>query len=170
MGLLNGKDKNGNDLALMFHYSGLPNYPTDGKFRNVQVTIDKTNNVLIFQENTVFGMKRRYKDITLSPDKIYSAKDEGIDREQISNGLAGAVVGGALFGGTGAVTGSIVEKGSKKTKVKTFFVIRYIESDDQRKYLLLRSGNGVRPDFIKQLKQIAEENSSLKPNDKPIEL
>ena len=90
--------------------------------------------------------------------------------EQISNGLAGAVVGGALFGGTGAVTGSILEKGSKKTKVKTFFVIRYIESDDQRKYLLLRSGNGVRPDFIKQLKQIAEKNSSLRPNDKPIEL
>lgn len=99
----------------------------------------------------------KLKSILLS--KVISAGDEFITKTEQQSKVGRAVVGGLLFGSTGAVVGAMTAGEKKRTE--QLFVVKY-ESDDGVKSIVLQDfgGNFNFPKIKKKLQEYLPKQES----------
>ncbi len=118
MGLFSGQKKRLGVKVI----SGFPNFDTNAV---LEAKINDKENTIIFKERF-----SKTGDVVLPISKINDTEFETyyIDKGNKS-GLGGAVIGGVLAGGAGAVVGAVSQKGkAKKKKPIKVYIISYDEN------------------------------------------
>lgn len=153
MGWLDGKDEFGNMEVNAGHKAGLPGMGLD---MDIKIIVNESNRTITFKKR-FFNKDNKVQDVVLLFDKIrgagYITKDELVDKSTIGR----AVVGGVLFGGIGALVGSISGQG-QKVKEKPYFAIAYVDSFGNDKTLLFNHIISQPKALPKRLNEIAAEN------------
>ena len=143
MGLF-GSKKNKTMQAAMVHEDGLPNVLSTA---NVLVVLDEANRTVLFN---AFQQKR---EITLSVDKIIKVNRQQGDRITTKgNATKNAVIGGALFGTTGAVVGATTAKDTQQTIF--YDTITYVSNGEEHNIVLRCFGNREEYKLITKLQQM----------------
>lgn len=131
MGLFrNGKEKH--EKMIMTHYDGVPSFRANSP---CTVILDEEQNCLKFD---VFGSKNS-PSVQLPLNKIIKAELVNVTEIEQQSKLGRAVVGGLLFGNTGAVIGAL--SAGEKKKIKLVYVINYNSNDTIKSISLKDNGN-----------------------------
>ena len=97
-------------------------------------------------------------------DVFHGYEDVLVEKQRSPIGRA--LVGGLLFGGAGAVVGAISGTQTTKKKKKLLFIICYIGSDGEEKFLKFEDTRMYKGKKItKQLKELAEIKDSEPPKE-----
>lgn len=154
MGILKhitGKSKDGSMKMVMIHYSGLPNFP---KKWTLDMILDEENKALVFKPY----MNKKIPTVTLPFSKIISAKSKTEEEFKKQSKMGRAVVGGLLFGETGAVVGAVTA--DDKKKVNILYVITYNSESGEKEIVLKENGNLNFFKFKKELEKYLPEEKS----------
>ncbi len=88
------------------------------------------DNHLVISQGKKATAELKYSQIT---DVFYGLKTEIVQKQQSAIGRA--MIGGILFGGAGAIVGAISAGKKEKKKANFYFIISYISSSGEEKYI-----------------------------------
>lgn len=130
----------------LLHISGIPTVKENAP---CNITIDDVGRKLVFKQ---FLSKK--PETTLSLDKIINVYRDTEEKIQQKSGVGRAIVGGMLFGETGAVVGAVTKK--DKIKKLYYIVITFQSNNETKEIVLKENGNGLPAidNFIKSLNEI----------------
>lgn len=137
---------------IMYHYDGLPGFK-----KNVpcNMFLDETNCCLRFE---LFAAK---DDLTieLPLSKITKADSVNITEIEQQSKIGRAVVGGLLFGNTGAIVGAMTA--GEKKKINTMYIINYLSDGEEKVITLQEKGNINYFKFQKRLTELLPKQESI---------
>lgn len=158
------KDKNGNRECRLAYIDGIPNlFKLPGEM--CDVTINQETRKL-----TVKSVFAKDREASLDLDKIIDARimTEKEISESNKSVIGRAVVGSLLLGPLGGIVGGMSGIGSKKKETnKTFMIITYISSDEEKKLVFEVVGSSI--GWGKLLKELPRKYNEIS-TDGPIEL
>lgn len=120
---------------------------------------DKTNQKIMLIYSRYKADKKKYAVYNLSDILEFEYIEDGIS--QVKGGLGSALIGGALFGGVGAIVGGITGKKETKKIIKEMKIKFVIKGDIPTvDYLDIKNNSPIKRDsqqykiYIKQLNEI----------------
>lgn len=131
MGLFKNKKEKAEKM-LMVHYEGIPSFR---KNCPCNMILDEENNCLKFE---LFASKDS-TSVQLPLNKITNAGLVNITEIEQQSKVGRAIVGGLLFGNTGAIIGAM--SAGEKEKIKTLYVINYISDGETKVITMKENGN-----------------------------
>lgn len=147
----------GNTLNLI-HHEGLPGYADKTA---VTMELDEENRCLIFNARAF-----KKPEIKLPLSKVIRAGNVNIQEIEQQSKVGRAIVGGLLFGNTGAFLGAMTA--GEKKKIKTMYIINY-ESNGETKVIVLHD-NGSNFNFFKFQKKLQEYLPAANTKEQPEEI
>lgn len=150
MGLF-GKKKEKQEKMIMYHYEGIPSYRTNCP---CNMYLDEENQCLRFE---LFASKE-LNPVQLPLNKITKAGLVHVTEIEQQSKVGRAIVGGLLFGNTGAIIGAL--SAGEKKKIKSIYIINYITDGETKSISLGEKGNINFFKFQKKLNELLPKTES----------
>jgi len=144
MGLF-GSKKDKSEKMLMVHYDGIPSFRANCPCHMI---LDEENSCLRFEK---FGSKDS-APVSLPLCKITKVGSVNVEEIEQQSKVGRAIVGGLLFGKTGAVLGAL--SAGEKKKINMVYIINYVSDGEAKSISLKENGNLNYFKFQKRLKEL----------------
>lgn len=128
----------------MIHFEGLPGFENNYA---TAMTLDEEKMCLRF----VARAFKNVPEIELPLNKITNAGNVNVTEIEQQSKIGRAVIGGLLFGNTGAIVGAL--SAGEKKKLKTVYIINYVTDGETKVITMKENGN---PNFFKFQKRLSE--------------